>query len=287
LITINKISFIFVIIIVSLLSPAPAAFAEDELLMGIFPRRNAQMTVTAFKPMATYLSERLGRKVKVVTAKNFPTFWNNVKQQKYDIVHFNQLHYIESHQQFGYQVIASNIEFGSDTIKGAIVVRKDSGINTLADLKGRKILFGGGKKAMIAYVVNISLLQDAGMSDTDYVWEFAKNPPNATISVYHKQADAAGIGDIGLKIPVLKKMGVDTSELKVIATSDALPHLPWAVKGDIDEKLRDQIQSYMLDLNSISGGKVILKSAKLTGIKKVSDKDYDVCREIIKRVSTH
>ncbi len=67
------------------------------------------MTVKSFKPMTTYLSEKPGQKVKVVAAKNFPTFWKNVNQKKYDIVRGNQLHDIVSHENYAYQFIASNI----------------------------------------------------------------------------------------------------------------------------------------------------------------------------------
>ena len=279
--------FVFCVIALVLFQPVSDALASDELIMGVFPRRNAKTTIVSFRPLAQYLSKKMGRKVKVVTAKDFPVFWQNVKAQKYDIVHFNQLHYIESHEKFGYQVILSNEEFGLDVIRGAIVVRKDSGINSLADLKGRKIVFGGGKKAMIAYVVNTHTLQQAGLNEQDYQWSFARTPPNATISVYRKQADAAGIGDVGLKIPALKSMGIDVSALKLIGVSKPLPHLPWAVKGTIPAETRDQIQKYLLELNNSAEGKQILKQAKLTGLKKVVDKDYDVHREIIKQINTH
>jgi len=255
--------------------------SDDQLLMGIFPRRNAKVTVRMFKPFSDYLSEKIGKDIKVVTSRNFPSFWRNVTKGKYDIVHYNQLHYIESHEKFGYRVFAHNEEFGVNAIRGALIVRKDSGINSVKDLKSKTILFGGGKKAFVAYVVNSVEMHKAGLKRSEYITKFAKNPPNATIATYLKQADAAGIGDVGLKLPILKKKGVDISELKTISLSKSIPHIPWAVKKSLSTELEKSIQQAILSLNDSPEGRQILKQAGMTGIRESTDKDYDGSRNII------
>ena len=262
-------------------SVSPVVAEEDIVKIGIFPRRNAAVTVKIFKPIAKYLTQRTGRKFEIVTAKNFPVFWENVMSGGYDIVHYNQLHYIESNIKKGYQVIAQNEEFTSRNLRGAFVVRKDSGINSIHDLKGKKIIFGGGKKAFIAYMTNTITLRRAGLKSTDYLTRFAKNPPNASIAVYLKQGDAGGIGDIGLKIPFLKKKGVNVSELKLIGVSDPFPHLPWAVKKTMDENFRNTIQQLLINLGKKPLGKKILKEAGMTNINIAFDKDYDSSRALI------
>ena len=261
----------------------PIALASsDTLLMGVFPRRNAKLTMKMFTPMADYLSKKTGKKVKAVTAKNFPTFWKNVKNGRYDLVHYNQLHYVSSHKDFGYKVIASNEEFGTSKISSAFIVRKDSGINSVKDLKGKKILFGGGKKAFVSYVSNVVTLNKAGLSKKDYVTKFAKNPPNATIATFLKQGDAAGVGNIGIKVPILKKKGVDVSELKLVGVGEPFPHLPWAVNKRTSEADAIALQKAMLSLNESAEGKKILKKAGMTGIHKAVDSDFKSSREKIK-----
>lgn len=254
---------------------------DDSLLIGVFPRRNAVLTMEMFKPMADYLSEKTGKKIQVVTAKNFPTFWENVMQGQYDIVHYNQLHYLESKAKKGYQVIVQNEEFGARKIRSVLVVRKDSGINSVEDLKGKTIVFGGGKKAFVSYAVNVVVLNRAGLNKDDYVTKFAKNPPNAAIAIFLKQGDAAGIGNVVLKLPVLKKRGVDVSQLKTISVSEALPHLPWAVNKSLGKVMRDKIQAALLSLNNSPAGKKILKKAALTGIHKATHENYQYSRQLI------
>ena len=84
-----------------------------------------------------------------------------MKQNRYDIVHYNSLHYVLS-AKFGYEVFAKNKEFGGSGISPAIIVRKDSGINTAADLKNKTVIFGGGKLAMLAHIGNRLLMLDNG-----------------------------------------------------------------------------------------------------------------------------
>jgi len=268
----------------SILLAPPLIFAEDALVMGIFPRRNAETTITYFKPMADYLSKKLNRTIRIETSRNFKSFWQGIKQKRYDLVHFNQYHYVQSNKEFNYQVILKNAEFGKNTLAGAIVVRKDSKLNSLTELKGKKIMFGGGKKAMIAYVVPTYLLQQSGLSKKDYTEVFAKNPPNALIGTYLKQADAGGTGDVLLNHPVITKR-IKPDQLKLIAQGNQLPHLPWATKDTMNPSLKKNIQHLLSTLHLHEEGLKILKSAHLTQIHTATDKEYNIVRNIIEKVT--
>ena len=89
-------------------------------------------------------------------------------------------HYIRS--AHSYKVIAHNQEFGKNAIAGALYVRKDSGITELSQLRGRTIIFGGGKDAMLSYIAPRFLMMRAGLKESDFRSEFAVNPPNALLA---------------------------------------------------------------------------------------------------------
>ena len=252
--------------------------AESSLVLGVFPRYNATETTTMYTPLADQLSQRLGdTKVRVVTSKDFDTFWKGVEEQKYDIVHYNQYHFIRSAQT--YRVIAHSQEFGKSAVAGAIYVRKDSGITDISQLRGRTVMFGGGKDAMMSYIAPRFLMMRAGLKEGDFKTEFAVNPPNALLALYHKQADAAGGGDILIDLPVVRN-AIDASELKILATTEPLLFLPWAVKRNMPAKLRESIQSILTGLEQSDAGKNVLKAAKTTGLEKAEDKDYAAHRKM-------
>jgi phosphonate transport system substrate-binding protein len=263
-----------------LVIPFPAfADNEDPLVMGIFPRRSAKLTFKMFTPLARRLSEQLGRPVNLETSASFKDFWDGVSTLRYDIVHYNQYHYIRSHKKLGYDVIAMNEEFGSASISGAIYVHVDSGINSLQQLKGSKIVFGGGPKAMMSYIIPTHLLLKAGLKKEDYQEDFAKSPPNAILSTYYKQSMAAGVGDIVLQLPSIKSK-CNVSRLKKLAVSEPVAHLPWAVKGDMPAKLKSNIQSVLIGLNKNVEGKSVLEKAGLSALMIAEDNEYNRHREI-------
>jgi phosphonate transport system substrate-binding protein len=249
--------------------------------MGIFPRYKAAETTTMFTPLANLLSERLGRKVVLVTSKDFESFWKGVTERRYHIVHYNQYQYIQS-SKF-YRVIAYNQEFGKDAVAGVLYVRKDSGITQVSQLRGRTIIFGGGKDAMLSYIAPRFLLMQAGLKETDFKSEYAVSPPNAALALYHKQADATGGGDILIDLPVVKN-AINTDDIKVLAATEPLLFLPWAVNRSISEKLGESIQSILVDLGNSEEGRKILKAAATTGLGKAGDKDYDPHRKMINAV---
>ena len=251
--------------------------ADDSLIMGVFPRLNATDTTSRYAPLANYLSERLGRKVILATAKDFDSFWKAVTERRYDIVHYNQYHYIQSAQS--YKVIAHNQEFGKNAVAGALYVRKDSGITEVSHLRGRTIIFGGGRDAMLSYIAPRFLLIQAGLKDGDFKTEFAVNPPNTLLALFHKQADAAGGGDILIDLPAVKN-AINTQELRLLAATEPLLFLPWAVKRTMPAKLGESIQAILVDLGSSDAGKQVLKAAQTTGIGKAGDRDYDPHRKM-------
>jgi phosphonate transport system substrate-binding protein len=249
--------------------------------MGVFPRLNARETMTRYAPIAAHLGQKTGRKVSLITSKDFESFWRGIEEQRYDIVQYNQYHYIRS--AHNYQVIAHNKEFGKSTLAGVLYVRKDSDITTLTQLRGKTILFGGGEDAMIGYIAPLYRLLQAGLRKEDLKFRFAVNPLNSVIGVYQKQADAAGSGDGAIEQPAVKN-AINTDELRVLAVSEQLLHLPWAVKRTMPAQVRESIRTVLTDLENQEAGKKVLKNAVLTGIGKAHDKDYDRHRTMVQAV---
>lgn len=266
------------------LVPLCEALAEP-LRIGIFPRRNATTTTRMLTPLANYLERELRQPVQLVTAKDFDSFWEGVKERRYQLVHFNQLHSLRA-QAYGYHVVASNQEFGSDTMAGAIYVRKDSGIASLADLRGKKIVFGGGRDAMMAYVVPRFLLQQAGLGEADYITDFALSPPNAVLAVIYRQADAGAAGDVVLKQP-LADGRADRDAVTILAQSEPLRQLPWAVSDTLPAATAQKVTGLLLALHEQPAGAEILQKAGLTAFTAAGDADYEPFRPIAEAVLGH
>lgn len=260
-----------------------ATGSDDSLRVGVFPRRAAADTQAMFRPLAEFLSERLGRPVSLATPADYLAFWSALGRGEYDLVHYNQYHYVRAKREFGHRLIAKNEEFGRSDISAAILVRRDEPYRSLHDLRGRKILFGGGRSAMVSYVLAVDMLRGAGLQDSDYIAQFAQNPLKALIALNYMQGDAAAAGDGVTALPLVSEM-VDTEGLRVLAHSSPIPHLPWAVSARVDERQAWMIRDALLSLNDSARGRELLGKMQLTGLRPAGDAEYDSVRRIIARV---
>ena len=256
---------------------------QKPLIIGIFPRRNKIVTQELFLPMARYLEKKLNRPVELIIPRSFSIFWDDIQEKKYDLVHYNQYHYVVSKKQYGYNVILRNKEFGSDTLSSSIVVRKDSGINSVEDLKGKTIVFGGGQQAMQSYIFARFLLQNNNLHQGEYIEEYALNPPNALYSMYYGKSAAAGIGDKVIHLDMVKHQ-VNVNKLKTLVVGKQLPQLPWAVQESLPTETKEKITIILSSMHKNPLGKSVLKAAKLNQLIVSSDEDYDEHRGIIQAV---
>lgn len=253
--------------------------AMADLTMGVFPRRSMDVTKESFTPLAEKLSRELGETVKLVVSKDYSQFWQRVQNKEFDIAHMTQYQYIMSHEGQGYNAIVANEEFGEKTLSSALFVNSDSEIKTVADLKGKTILLGGGKTEMGGYIGPMSILKENGI-ENDVAIKYAKSCPNAIMALAKQKVDCSGTGAIVLDVMSGKKK-IDKEKIRVLAQSKQFVQMPWAVKGEMVTEKQRKIQQIMVTLKEDPAGQKILQAAKVTDFFPVHDGSYAGTRALI------
>jgi phosphonate transport system substrate-binding protein len=271
--------FLRLFALLAALCALPAAAGEPALHFGVFPRWNAQTMVRDFTPLARTLEKQLGRKVLIETDKDFDSFMRRVYAREFDLVHINQLQYIQAHDRAGYRAIAKLCTATTCTISALLVTRQDSGVSTVAQLRGKTIAFGD-PNAMVSYLLARSLLRKAGLQDGDYKTVFTHNPPNALFAVYNGAAAAAGVGSPVFEQPEVVKH-VDRQRIVVLAESVPIPHLPFAVRSDLDAGLVAKIRAALIALADQPGGLELLRHIGATRLVSADDAEYAVLRPYV------
>lgn len=256
----------------------------DPITFGVFPRWNAQITVRNFTPLGELLSRELGRPVRIETDKDFNSFMHRVYAREFDIVHLNQSQYIFARNKAGYRVIAKTCDNPMCTIRAIIVVRRDSAYTKVSDLKGKTIAFGD-PGAMVSYILARSVLSDGRLESGQYKTIFTKNPPNALLAVYNGEADAAGVGTSVFQQPEIIRR-IDIRQLRTLAQSRPIPHLPVAVRGDLDDRLALRIQRLLTDLLRLPEGQRILDKIGIERFEAADDAQYASVKKMVEE-QTH
>lgn len=121
-----------------LFSVLPPAAAADALVLGIFPFLSARQVADQFTPLKDHLSRATGRPVTLRSAPDYESFIERTASGEYDVIidapHLARL----AQKRDGYLPLAQSgykVEF-------MVVTRKDSPVQTLADLRGRAVAIG-------------------------------------------------------------------------------------------------------------------------------------------------
>ena len=180
--------------------------------------------------------------------------------------------YVEARERFGIIPLVVPLSNGEKFYKTAIVVRKDSGIEGLADIAGLGFAFGDiksmGSKAMPEF-----MLKQAGVSLENLSrYDFLGSHDNVAKAVIQGDFKAGG-----LMFSVAEKFVAEG--LKIIATSDQIPQFPICASPKIPAPLREKIIKTLCNIKS--GNILDAMGSKITGFAAVTDKDYDIVRKMI------
>jgi phosphonate transport system substrate-binding protein len=264
----------------AVLLAAPVAGRAQELRLGVLPRLSATEMTAMFRPLAEYLGRETGQKVSLVVAKDFDAFEKQVRDGEVDLAFANPLVYVQLKKERDLAPLGVAVEKkGGTKFRGIFVVRKDSGIDDVRALKGKRLIFVD-EDSLGGYIAQALFLKKQGHDvQKDFVrLPFAKKHDNVTMAVLNKAADAGGIREDDLD-----KMGgrVDLSQLKVLAYTDYFPNWPLFAGTKVGGSTRDAVRAALLKLRA---GDPALEAAKLTGFAPAADKDYDALREAARAV---
>jgi phosphonate transport system substrate-binding protein len=271
--------FIATVMCAVLLVPA---FAAAEIKFAVLPRLSATEMHDMFKPLMQYLSTETGEKVELIIPKDFDDFKKQVMTGAVDLGFANSVVYIQLKKNIDIEPLAVSAEKkGGTRFRGIIIARKDSGIETVQDLKGRKLIFVE-KDSAAGHVFQMLTLSKAGLDvDKDFTkLPFAMKHDNVTLAVFNKAADAGGIREDDLD---KMKDKVDLAQLKIVAYTDFFPNWPVFSTPKLAKAKSRAVMAALLKLKpSEPEAERVLSAAKLSGFSTISDKDYDQLRHAAK-----
>ena len=259
-----------------------ASIASAEIRFGILPRLSAQEMHKMFDPLAEYLTKETGEKVTIVVTKDFATYKDALQTGQFDLGFSNPIIYVQLKQRTALVPLALSAEKKAGTrFRGLIIARKDSGIEKVQDLKGKKLIFVDEDSAA-GYIFQMLLLSKAGMDvNKDFTrLPFAKKHDNVTMAVYNKAADAGGIREDDLD---KMKDKVDLSAIRIVAYTDYFPNWPVYATPKLNKNIADKVRAALIKLKpNDAGSDAVVGAANLAGFATVSDKDYDLLRQAAK-----
>ena len=256
-------------------------YTPKTIKVAILPLYSPLTIYKRYDPLMRYLSEKTGYEFKLVIPKNFEEFIQIVSEGKVDFSYQNP--YVFSIISKKYPVKALAITIGEDCtqeegicgderFRGIIITRKDSKINKLEDLKGKKIMIVSPTSAG-GFLSQKIYLEKKGFNLTrDFKLIDAKRQEKVIIGVYKGEADAGFIREAALSVWADE---VDMSKIKILDYGEYLPNWPFSVVRNRNHELTTKVKEIIINLDSD-----ILKKAKIKGFKEATDEDIKKLKQL-------
>ena len=254
--------------------------------MALVPSRQSDVIQTQADNIANFLSKETGYNITAKVLTSYAAVGEGMGAKNIDIAWVGPLDYVVAAKKFGVYAITGSVRAGVLGYPSIIVARSDSGINTLADLKGKTIILGDELSASSNLYPRYALQQAGVKPDTDVKVNKITNQSAIAIGVVEKAGDAGAFySDARTNKEVTDKYPDIQTTTKVIYKSPLIPADPQIVRKDLNAGQVQKIYTAMIKLSNDTDGKKYLKDLfTIDGLGSVKDSDYDGLRDVIKAV---
>jgi len=265
------------------------AYTPKSLTVGFIPSQNAQILNAKVKPLQQLLSDELEVPVKVHIATNYNTMVEGLKSKKIDIAFISPVSYTLAHDAHAADVLLKSKGYlvdnkGNQThhlvdyYRSQIVVRKDSNINHLKDLKDKKIALQDVESTS-GYIYPLASLMEKGIKKSDIQIQQVKGHDQGLIALLNHDVEAVATYQDARAD--LKKDDPDIyQETKVIYRTKKIPNDTISVRNDMSNKWKNKISQAFINISHTKKGKQIISDIYgHQGYEKAKDSDFDTVRK--------
>jgi len=242
---------------------------------GVFPFQSPKIIVEMYAPLAAFLEKSLGKKIQLLSAPDARSFLIRAKGGEYDLM-LSVPVLLYKLQPAGYRVIAR----GEPSFYGGVIVRNDSAITTIDQLKGKKVA-AIGEHSYGGYRFLLPLLAASGIDpQQDVTFQFLDKVSIIIYGVINRKFDA---GVLKVEILDLPSFAGAREQVRVIARSPEIPQFPFIVKNSLEASTVAAIQEALVSLSPDRPDDLaILNGMQVKKMVAATDADYDQFYEQIK-----
>jgi len=252
---------------------------DNPIVMSFVPSGDTQEIIASGDQLAQMIQDKTGLVIKANVGTDFAAVREAMGAGKAHIGWLNTFNYILAHEKYGVDVALVTVRFGSTSYKGQIIVRADSGIKSLADLKG-KVMCWVDPNSTSGYIVPRILLKANGIDpDKDFAKTIeAGSHNNVVTQVYNGDCDA-GATYVDARSSVEKDIPDVKEKVVVLATTSEIPNDNVSFIKDFPTDMRDKIVNALLEIANTEEGKQALNQLySIEGLEKADDSFYDAFR---------
>lgn len=264
------------------LFPATSAFAgnkpdPDTLRVALLPDEDASTVIKNNKQLKEYLEKNLNKKITLVVTTDYSSMIEAMRHGRLELAYFGPLSYVMAKSKSDIEAFAAVRKKGSATYKAVLIGNIKAGVLSIDDIVDKDMAYGD-KASTSSHLIPKSMLLARGLeAGKNYREHFLGSHDAVAIAVQNGVAQAGGLSKPIFESLVARGM-IDPKKVTVLGYSKPFPQYPWTMRSDLDPELKEKIKTVFYEATDPK----ILKPFKAQGFSPMTDKDYDVVRDLAK-----
>lgn len=221
--------------------------AADVLRVSAIPDEAPTELLRKFKPLGAYLEQQLGMKVEFVPVADYPAVVEALATDRLDLAWLGGFTFVQVRLKTGNAIPLVQREQDAQFTSKFISANPD--VKSLADLKGKTFAFGSVSSTSGSLMPRYFMLQDGIKPETFFSRVGYSGAHDATAAWVQAGKVDGGVLNASVWDKLVAAGKVDTSKVKVFATTPTYYDYNWTVRGSLDPVLTEKIKAAFLALD--------------------------------------
>lgn len=251
-----------------------------EQVFAVHPLHNPERLFAVYGPVVEYLNANVpGTRFRLEASRNYAEFEKKLYARQFHFALPNPLQTIRA-LDHGYRVFGKMGD--DDKFRGIILVRRDSGINAVADLKGRSVSYPA-PTALAATMMPQYYLHTHGLDvNKDITNVYVGSQESSIMNVYLGNVAAGATWPVPWAT-FLKEQPEKARELVVKWQTETLPNNSLMARDDVPLQLVEKVAQLLFSLQETEGGWRMLARIPLSRFEPANAATYEPVRAYLRR----
>ena len=232
-------------------------------------------------PLQHYLTQYMGREVKLVTLNSYATTLDSLSSGSVDFACLGAVTYVRGRARLGLIPLVqreSDLQFHS-----LIITNTSKSIYSLSDLRGKQFAYGDTNSTS-GHVIPYLEMKHAGLNpDTDLEARYS-GEHSATVKLVEMGIVDAGAVDESVFNAMIKDGRADRNRLRVVYTSKPFVDYVYVARKGMSDGEKDKFAAALLALKEGKNDE-ILKVLRATKFVKANDGEYAAIRDAAQQLN--
>lgn len=250
---------------------------DEALIMGFVPLVDAETLVESLEPLSEMLTESMGQEVKEFTATNYVGVVEGLGSGQVDFGIIPPFAYALAHQESGAEVILTAVdEDGSSGYTSIILVREDSDIRDIQDLRGKNIAFVDPSSTSGYLFPGAHLIENGIDLEKDITYQYSGGHDKSLQLLLNGDVDAIATFEHNVT-RYEKDFPSAKEETRQIAKTDTIPGVSVTVSPSMDEATKEKLIKTLTGLSEMpEAQELMIDLFNIHGFKPATAEDYQI-----------